>query len=127
QCVITLVRMLPPTSETDDASRSRASSRSISANVAFAPLQPTRATAIVSGALRASGCTTALVAPPRSAVAVHELVRGRRAPRAGGVVREGRPVALPGGHDRVHERPLLLDLVRAREERRVADHRVEDQ
>ena len=56
-----------------------------------------------------------------------ELVRGHRAPRPGRVVREGWPVALPGGDDRVHERPLLLDLVRAREQRLVAEHRVEDQ
>src|SRR5580765_8671222 len=37
----------------------------------------------------------ALVPPPGAAVAVDELVGGRRAPRPGGVVRERRPVALP--------------------------------
>ena len=50
-----------------------------------------------------------------------------RPPRARLVVREARPVALPRGDDRVDERPLLVDLVRAREERRVAEHAVEDQ
>ena len=47
--------------------------------------------------------------------------------RARLVVREARPVALPGADDRVDELPLLLDLVLAREQRRVAEHRVEDQ
>src|SRR5438477_668426 len=64
---------------------------------------------------------------PRAAVAVEELLGARRSPRAGGVVRERRPVALPRGHDRVHEEPLLLHLVRAREQRPVAQHRVEDE
>ena len=51
----------------------------------------------------------------------------RRAPAAGRVVREDRPVAFPGADDRVDELPLLVDLVLAREQRRVAEHRVEDQ
>ena len=47
------------------------------------------------------------VPSPRAPVTVDQLVRARRAPRAGLVVREHRPVALPRGDDRVDERPLL--------------------
>ncbi len=68
-----------------------------------------------------------LVAPPGAVVAVDQLVRRARPPGAALVVREARPVALPGADDRVDELPLLLDLVLAREQRRVAEHRVEDQ
>src|SRR5205823_3631459 len=72
--------------------------------------------------------TTALSGPsPRPPVPVEELVGARRSPRACGVVRERRPVALPGGDDRVDEQPLLLDLVLAREQGRVAEHGVENE
>ena len=66
------------------------------------------------------------VAPPGPPVAVDQIVRGRAPtcrPRSSG----SSAGALPARRDRVDERPLLVDLVRAREERRVAEHRVEDQ
>ena len=66
-------------------------------------------------------------APPRAAVAVEQLVGRARAPASGRVVGERRTVTLPRADDRVDELPLLVDLVLAGEERRVAEHRVEDQ
>ena len=108
--VITDVRMLggrrPP-----PPPRSRASSVSMSASETSSPNQ----------------LSPVQWPPPRPPVPVEELVGARRPPRAGGVVRERRTVALPGRDDRVDEQPLLLDLVGAREQRRVAEHRVEDQ
>src|SRR5262249_34839477 len=68
-----------------------------------------------------------LVPSPHPAVLPQELFRGRRPPRASGVVRERGPVAPPGRDDRVDERPLLLDLVRPREHPRVAEEAVEQQ
>src|SRR5215207_7460374 len=65
--------------------------------------------------------------PPGTPVAVQEVVRRRRPPRTCWVVRERGAVATPGGDDRVDQRPLLLDLIRAREQRLVAEHRVEDE
>ena len=73
------------------------------------------------------GDGTHQVPPPRAAVAVEQVVGRRRPPGPRRVVREGRAVPLPAGDDGVHDRPLLLDLVRAREQRCVAEHRVEDQ
>src|SRR5438874_11039305 len=74
---------------------------------------------------RCRGSTS--VCPPRPPVPTEELVSGRRAPRARRIVRECGPVAHPSGDDRVDERPLLLDLVDAREEGGVAEHCIEDQ
>ena len=88
------------------------------------------AAARAAGRARCSTCgddASASVPPPASGRRGGSARRRSRPPAAGRVVREARPVALPGGDDRVDERPLLLDLVRAREERRVAEHRVEDQ
>ena len=49
-----------------------------------------------------------LVSAPRPAVPGEQVVGRGRAPRAGLVVRERRLVALPGGHDRVDERPSRI-------------------
>src|SRR5207342_3909531 len=68
-----------------------------------------------------------LVPPPRASVPAHELLGGFRPPRSRLVVREHRPVSMPRLDDRVHQRPLLLDLVRSREQRRVSEQAVEDQ
>ena len=64
---------------------------------------------------------------PGAAVAVKQLVPGRRPPGTRCVVREGRSLAVPGCDDRIDEAPLLLDLVRPCEQCRVAEHAVEDQ
>src|SRR5262249_18482232 len=101
-CVITLVRIAG--SKAPSPVRRVESSRSISAIVVIAS-----------------------VVAPRPTVAMKQVVGRGRPPCSGGVVREVRTVALPRRHHRVDELPLLLDLVRAREQRRVAEHRVEDE
>src|SRR6266508_1426131 len=68
------------------------------------------------------------MAPPPAAVPDQQLVRGLRSPRPRLVVREvGRALARPACVHVVDDPPLLLDLVGAREERRVAAQRIEDQ
>ena len=94
------------------ASRNRASSRSISAIETSSP-RPARRVGI-------SVCATT---GRRGAAARRPTAAPRCRPRSSGTT-AGRAARRD---DRVDERPLLLDLVRAREERRVAEHRVEDQ
>ena len=53
--------------------------------------------------------------------------RPARAPRAGRVERRRLPLRGPAVEDGIDERPLLLDLVAPREERRLAAHRVEQE
>src|SRR4051794_14861667 len=65
---------------------------------------------------------------PAPALAGQQVVRGLGAPGAGLVVGEvGHALLGPGLDDRVDDGPRLLHLVRAREERGVAQERVEDQ
>src|SRR5438552_2547393 len=112
--VITLVRRSGCAPSRPVVARRSASADSTSASLTPSLLQVPTSTAIS-------------VAAPGAPVAVDQVVRARRPPGSRGVVREGGPVARPGGDYRVDEQPLLLDLVRAGEERRVADHAVEDQ
>src|SRR5678816_3080539 len=64
-------------------------------------------------------------APPAASIACDERVRLFRSPCAGGVGLELLPAGMPALEDRVDEGPLLLHLVAAREERRVAAERIE--
>src|SRR5207302_8188779 len=64
---------------------------------------------------------------PGPAIALDERLGLGRSPRPRGVRRELGDALAPRGEDRVDERPLLLDLVATREERRVAAQRVEDE
>src|SRR5688572_11660368 len=104
---MTLVRRRGGCPGSVDASRSSLSSRSTSRRVTFSSILS--------------------AASPRTAVALEKLVGRRRPPRAGGVVGKVGAIALPRGNHRVHDRPLFLHLVRAREERRVSEHAVEDE
>src|SRR5438093_10683597 len=64
---------------------------------------------------------------PGAAVACDERVGLLGPPRAGSVSRKLLPSRVPPGEDRVDESPLLLDLVAAREQGRVAAQCIEDQ
>src|SRR5436190_11989595 len=131
---MTLVRWygasLPGTARRDDSSRS-ISRTDVSACATKAPLAaPTSGCA---GRARASvgnrrpQSLDRSMSPPGPPIACQQLIRRRRAPGAGGIVRKRRPVARPCGDDRIDERPLLLDLVDPGEQGRIAEHRVEDQ
>src|SRR5580704_1691508 len=113
--VMTLVRWRAVPSSWAEASRSRASSASISATETSTPDHWSAERALSSDP------------PPGPPVALEQLLGRGRPPTAGRVVGEGGPVALPGGDDRVDERPLLLDLVGAGKQRRVPHHGVEDE
>src|SRR6185436_5881379 len=64
--------------------------------------------------------------PPGAARAEQALLR-IGAPGAGCVRFRPGALLLPPGDDRVDDAPRLLDLVAAREQRAVADHRIEQQ
>src|SRR5437867_3426718 len=123
-CVITLVRWYGASAP--GATRRSAIASSISRIVPSvtateAPL------AVPTPGNRRPGSPERSMPPPGPPVSVQQLVRGHRPPVSRGVVRERRAVARPRGHDRIHERPLLLHLVDPREQGRVTEHRVEDQ
>ena len=109
-CVRTLVRRLGAWPASDSSSRRRASVRSMSRIVVFSSVRLRHQWRLQERPSRWSS----------SSEAAGPQVPGR-------VVGEVRPVARPGGHDRVDDRPLLLHLVGAHEERRVAEQAVEDQ
>src|SRR5207248_6301789 len=123
-CVITLVRWYGDS--TPGTVRSDASSRSMSRTVVNACATTAPPAAPTSGNRR-PGSLERSMPPPGPPVSAQQLVGGGWAPGAGRIVRERRPVARPRGDDRVDERPLLVDLVDAREERRVTEHRVKNQ
>src|SRR5205807_9366118 len=69
----------------------------------------------------------ALQAPP-PAPPLYQRVGLLRSGRSGGVLRDRRGgVLVPCGQDRIDDAPQRFDLVIAREQGRVAAHRVEDQ
>src|SRR5438067_1930632 len=100
-----------------DARRSRASSRSSCEIVETCAPQTVSSIAISAGA--------ASRPPPGSTVPLDQRLCLGWSPRSCGVRSQLRHALVPCGEDRIDERPLLLHLVPAREERRITAEGIE--
>ena len=109
-------RPLPAAPTRCASSRSCASRRAVGLASRSAQLRELRARCPAT--TRASRINAAARSGRRGGAARRPPAAPTCRPRSSG----SRAVALPGGDDRVDERPLLLHLVRAREERRVTEH-----